>query len=316
MVKFKNFTGYSEFFILPEHPVLMPVLQPEQQNDLVAVEGTANNTAHYINFSLALSKSRGFPYYVATNIDGNLFKKASRSDNWRKDPRIASEYQWGEELYKARKSDFDKGHMVKREDVQWGKTVLEARNAADTTFYFTNAVPQHAALNQQVWAELENYILHTESVPQHLRIAVFTGPVLRSTDPVFVTKVLGKDVQLPTLFWKVVVFAKESKQLYRVGFLMGQEQLLSLAKIVEPTPAELRLTATELFTDFEDAETYQVNITTIESLTRLTFPKAEDAYQDNRPIKLVLEEVEIPVSENSRSRAINHLGYRISNLIA
>lgn len=314
MVRFKSFIGYSDLFISPTLPVLLPQLQPDQRTDLAAVEGTTDNLAHYINYSLALSQSRGFPYFVAANIDGRLFKKASRPDNWRKDSRISDDHQWGEELYKASKSDFDKGHMVKREDVQWGETVMEARKAADSTFYYTNAVPQHAALNQQVWAELENYILHSESVLNNLRIAVFTGPVLRSTDPVFVTNVLNKEIQLPTLFWKVVVFTKDNKQLYRVGFLMGQERLLRQAKIVKPVPIELRAIETELFAEFEDAETYQVNISTIENLTRLTLPEAIDVYQDNRPIKLVLEEVEILESEASRSRFASELGYRIPNL--
>ncbi|MDQ4139992.1 MAG: DNA/RNA non-specific endonuclease [Bacteroidota bacterium] len=314
MANFKKYAGYSESFINPNLPVPLPQLQADQQADLAPVDGTTNNLANYINYSLALSQRRGFPYFVASNIDGSLFKKASRTDNWRKDSRIDYAHQWGEELYKARKSDFDKGHMTKREDVQWGKTVVEARAAADTTFYFTNAVPQHAELNQEIWAELENYILHTESVPNNLRIAVFTGPVLRSTDPVFVTKVLGKEIQLPTLFWKVVVFTKDDQQLYRVGFLMGQEQLLRKAKIVKPGPVEIRALTTDLFQEFEDAETYQVNIATIEELTNLTLPPAKDIYEDSRPIKLVLEEVDIN-ARIATSAAVAELGYRIPNLI-
>lgn len=315
MVNFQNYAGYSETFISPGRPVPLPVLSQEQQTDLAAVKGTTDNLARYVNYSLALSQSRGFPYFVAANVDGSLFKKAARTDNWRKDSRIAYAHQWGEDLYKARKSNFDKGHMVKREDVQWGKTVLEARKAAATTFYYTNAVPQHAALNQQIWAELENYILHTESVPNNLRLAVFTGPVLRPTDPVFVTKVSGQEIQLPTLFWKVVVFSKDDQQLYRVGFLMGQEQLLRQGKIIKPEPIEIAALATDRFTEFEDAETYQVNIATIENLTKLTLPPAQDVYQDNRPIKLILEEVDIVARVAGRGVAVAELGYLIPNLV-
>ncbi|PSR56831.1 hypothetical protein AHMF7605_26700 [Adhaeribacter arboris] len=314
MANFKNYGGYSTSFIHSALPVSLPLLQAEQQADLAPVEGSPNNLAHYINYSLALSQSRGFPYFVAANIDGRLFKKVSRTDNWRKDSRISAVHQWGEELYKARKSDFDKGHMAKREDVQWGQTVLEARAAADTTFYFTNAVPQRAELNQQIWADLENYILHTESVPNNLRISVFTGPVLCPSDPVFVTKVLGKALQLPTLFWKVVVFTKDEEKLYRVGFLMGQEQLLRKAKIVKPKTVKIKVLATERFMEFEDAETYQVNIGTIEELTKLILPAAQDIYQDDRPTKLVLEEVDLN-ARLATPEAIAELGYRIPNLV-
>ncbi|QMU26841.1 DNA/RNA non-specific endonuclease [Adhaeribacter radiodurans] len=314
MANLENYKGYSEAFIHPELPLPLPRLQAEQQADLAPVTGTTNNLANYINYSLVLSQSRGFPYFVASNIDGGLFKKVSRTDNWRKDSRIDYAHQWGEELYKARKSDFDKGHMTKREDVQWGQTTLEARAAADTTFYFTNAVPQRAELNQQIWADLENYILHTESVPNNLRIAVFTGPVLRPSDPVFVTKVLGREVQLPTLFWKVVIFTKDNQQLNRVGFLMGQEKLLRKAKIVKSEAVEATAFATERFMEFEDAETYQVNIATIEELTKLTLPPAQDVYLDSRPIKLVLEEVDIN-ARVATPKAFTELGYRISNLV-
>lgn len=315
MVDLKNCPGYSESFISPALLVPLPLLQPEQRADLAAVSGTTDNLARYVHYSLALSKSRGFPYFTAANIDGSLFKKAARTDNWRKDSRIADAYQWGEELYKAVKSNFDKGHLVKREDVQWGQTVLEARNAADTTFFYPNAVPQHAHLNQQIWADLEDYILHTESVPNNLRIAVFTGPVLRANDPVFVTKVNGKEIQLPVLFWKVVVFSKDNRQLYRVGFLMGQAQLLRKAKIVKPEPIKIAALEADRFMQFEDAETYQVNIATIENLTALTLPPARDVYQDSRPIKLILEEVDVTASVARREFFIAKLGYRIPNLV-
>lgn len=315
MANFKNYAGYSASFINPALPVPLPLLLANQTADLAPVAGTTDNLAPYINYSLALSQSRGFPYFVAANIEGSLFKKVSRTDNWRKDRRIASAHQWGEELYKARKSNFDKGHMAKREDVQWGLTVLEARAAADTTFYYPNAVPQHAHLNQQIWADLENYILHTESVPHNLRIAVFTGPVLRATDPVFVTKILGKEIQLPTLFWKVVVFTKDEQQLYRVGFLMGQGQLLRQAKIVKAEAIEIAAFATDDFLDFEDAATYQVNIATIEELTKLILPLAQDVYQDSRPIKLILEEVEVSAQAVERRIGFAELGYRLPNIV-
>jgi len=310
----KNYFGYTEHFISPDLLVPLPVISAARQSDLAPVLGTTDNMARYVNYSIAMSKTRGFLYFAAANIDGALFKKVSRQDNWRKDDRIDSAYQWGEELYKASRSDFDRGHMVKREDVQWGQTVLEAQNAADSTFFYTNSVPQHADLNQKIWLALEDYILHTESVPNHLRIDVFTGPVLAETDPVFVTAVNGKEVKLPVLFWKVVVFTKGDGQLYRVGFLMGQRKLLLQDQIIRPETAKPTLLA-ELFEDFEDAETYQVNIAAIETLTGLTFPQAQDVYQDQRPVKLVLEEVDVPVTLLDSEIAGTELGYRISNLV-
>src|SRR3546814_8573174 len=115
---------------------------------------------------------------TATNIDGLQFKKVPRKDSWRKDTRISKEFQFGKELYTAPKSNFDKGHMTKREDVQWGETFGIAFNAANSTFYYTNAVPQHNDLNRVIWRSLEDYILHHETKKNELRLCVFTGTVL------------------------------------------------------------------------------------------------------------------------------------------
>ena len=311
----KSYPGYSSNFISSDLPVPLPTLSAERLKDLVPVPGTANNILHYVNYSVAMSRSRGFLYFAAANIDGALFKKASRNDNWRKDNRIGATFQLGDELYKAPHSNFDRGHMVKREDVQWGNTVREAQNAADTTFYFTNAVPQHADLNQKIWLALEDYILHTESVQNNLRINVFTGPVLAETDPVFVTAVNGREIKLPILFWKVVVFTQGDNQLYRVGFLMGQKELLQKDQVIKTKTAKVSTLLTDLFDDFEDAETYQVNIATIETLTQLTFPPAQDVYQDDRPLKLVLEEVDIPAARFGLVTFATELGFRIPSLV-
>ena len=315
METLKNYFGYAEDFISSELPVPLPTLTPEQQADVALVAGTTDNVARYVNYSLVQSQSRGFPYFTASNIDGHLFKRVARKDNWRKDERINHALQWGQELYSAPQSNFDRGHLVKREDVQWGTTVLEAQNAADSTFFFTNAVPQHAQLNQAIWADLENYILHTESVQNNLRIMVFTGPVLNEADPVFVTEVNGAKVKLPVLFWKVVVFTKGDNQLYRVGFLMGQTKLLEKGGIIKPQKVKLPALVAELFTHFEDAETYQVNIATLETLTQLKMPPATDVYQDDRPIKLILEEVDINANIRAMEAFVKELGFRIPNLV-
>lgn len=315
METLKNYFGYAEKFIGAALSVPLPTLTPKQRTDVAVVAGTTDNVARYVNYSLVQSKSRGFPYFTAANIDGRLFKKVTRKDNWRKDQRLENTVQWGKELYGALKSNFDRGHLVKREDVQWGSTVLEAQNAADSTFFFTNAVPQHADLNQKIWADLEDYILHTESVKNNLRIMVFTGPVLSPADPAFVTQVNGTKVKLPVLFWKVVVFTKGDNQLYRVGFLMGQKKLLEKGGITKPSPVALRALETQLFTDFEDAETYQVNIATIETLTKLKMPPANDLYQDERPIKLILEEVDIRADFGAKEAFVKELGFRIPNMV-
>lgn len=254
----------------------------------------------YHNYSLLHNPQRYFPYYTAANIDGNLFKKISRKelfsgggDSWKKDKRIPSECQLGTELYSAVKSDFDKGHLTKREDVQWGETEEVAREAAVSTFYFTNAMPQVDRLNRGIWRKIEDYILHQEVVEQQRKITLFTGPVFQEHDPEFVTEVKGDSIQLPYLFWKVVYYLKEG-ELHRTAFLTSQLGLLKKRRIVKPTVRGGPVIAQkDAFLNFKDAETYQVSVGLIEKLGGLTFAPAEEVYQDDRPERLVLKDVNV-----------------------
>lgn len=301
------FNGYNEDFILKKK-VSLPILNEDQSADLVT-DDKGNNIIKYINYSLQQSVSHKFPFYTATNIDGKAFKKISRQGSWRKDPRVSKSLQLGRELYRASKSDFDRGHMTKREDVQWGDTYGIALNAAKSTFFYTNAVPQHKDLNQDIWRSLEDYILHTEASPNELRICVFTGPVLSHSNPYFVTPINGTQLQIPVIFWKVVVFQKEDQQLYRVGFMMSQNKLLLENHIIEQLETD-----SQLFMAFADADTYQVNISLIEEMTGLKLPQAINPYTDTRGTKLVLQEIDIDPDLESDSIGY-HLGYDIENLI-
>jgi endonuclease G len=306
MISEKLFQGYDEKFI-SNQTVPLPNLSTEQNDDLVS-DDEGNKVIKYINYSLQQSASHKFPFYTATNIDGIQFKKVPRKDNWRKDKRIPKEFQFGKELYSAPKSNFDKGHMTKREDVQWGETLGIALNAANSTFYYTNAVPQHKDLNRNIWRSLEDYILHTETKQNELRICVFTGPVLSSSNPYFVTPISGKQIQIPSLFWKVIVFQKEDGNLYRVGFMMSQNKLLQGNHIIEELESD-----DPLFMQFKDADTYQVNISLIEDITGLKIPKAIDSYTDTRNTKLILEEIDIDPDLESDSIEYE-LGFYIENI--
>ncbi|RNI23366.1 DNA/RNA non-specific endonuclease [Rufibacter latericius] len=310
------YNGYDEYFLNvgPESiRVSLPELNERLKQDIAVVPGTENNVLHYINFSVLLSSSRKFLFYSASNIDGSLFKKASRSNSWKKDDR-AKPYQLGRELYSAAKSDFDKGHMTKREDVQWGESPGLAQAAADSTFFYSNAVPQHKKLNQRVWRSLEDYVLHSEAKSLNMRVSVFTGPVLSDNDPFFVTPVNDTSIKLPVLFWKVIIYPKSDGLLYRVGFLMSQRRLLIENQIVEEPELESGTSEDQLFLRYDSADTYQVNVSTIELLTSLKFYEAIDSYSDNRELQLLMEDVDVDPDLESYSLE-QYLGYSIKNLV-
>lgn len=299
-------TGYKPEFIAKNLRVDFPRIPDHRKEDIAPCTDSGNGEYKYDHYSLFLSKSRRFPYFTATNIDGKLFKAIGRdevfdsgNDEWRVDER-GREYQHGPHLYSAVKSNFERGHMTKREDPQWGRSRLLAKKAAQSTYYFSNCVPQVKELNSKEWAFLETYILKKEVVADHLKIVVFTGPVLSDSDPEFITKVDGQNVKIPTLFWKVVFFTNDGKVLNKVGFLMGQQTLLEKKGIVKKKTSTLRSLTTEKekphFNDFADAQTYQVSLSTIENLSGLKFAEAREPYKDPRPVKLVLKEVEMKAS--------------------
>lgn len=308
---FEFYNGYQTGFLGME--IGLPNFTA-YENEIAAVAGNADGEAKYVNYSAVLSTARKLPIFTASNIDGKAFQKAPRKDNWRKDSRIDQNNQLGKELYSAPKSDFDKGHMTKREDVQWGDSIAIASLAADSTFYYSNAVPQHADLNQKIWRSLEDYILHTEAKENDLRIAVFTGPVLHKDDPEFVTKVKENTIQIPVLFWKIVYFKKSNGELFRVGFMMNQNTLLIENGIVA-SRLELELAEEDnLFMQFADADTYQVNVGTIESLTNLKFAAAKEPFTDDRKLKLIMEEIDVHESFLESTDPYQEMGFRIGNI--
>jgi endonuclease G len=295
-------SGYNSKFISETLEVKFPGFTEVQKADLAPCSDSSNYEYKYEHHSIFMSKSRKFPYFTATNINGGLMKPIHRDEvfdnggeNWRIDPR-GSEFQHGQELYDADGSDFQRGHMTKREDPQWGTTTQIARAAAQSTFFFTNCVPQVAQLNLKEWKKLESYILNKVAKEDKLFISVFTGPVLSNLNPFFVTKVVGEDIKIPTHFWKVVYYTEDGITLKKVGFLMGQATLLKQKGIVNEGKIITQFkqfTTKEYFTDFEDSKTYQVSLATIEDLTQLKFPPASEPYTKSKSTKLILKDVEI-----------------------
>lgn len=301
--------AYSPTF-LKDHTVAVPLID-RQEKEKFRQEALQweDYYLEYVHFSVLHSPFRKFPYYTATNIDGAFFKSISRealfsgSDVWRKDSRIPEVHQLGQELYGAAGSDFDRGHLTKREDVQWGQTTAIAKKAAVSTFYYTNAVPQVDRLNRGVWRRIEDYILHHEVVKQSLKISLMTGPLLLGTDPDFVTDVGEETIQIPTLFYKIVYYIREG-ELYRTGFLTSQKGLLRHRSIVKPLFRGETLESHDLFQGFKDAETYQVRVSFIENLGNLKFQEANELFVEDTPEELILNEIDVRSNvETTRSRS-------------
>lgn len=237
---FEGRRGYDPAFHGDAHRVPLPRLSGAIEDDLAE-----SQLLDYTHFSVALSRSRHLALFTAVNIDGKDLRRIVRKqDAWFLDGRLPSELQTGEEVYTANR--LDRGHLVRRLDPVWG---ADAALADEDTFHFTNACPQHEALNQKTWLSLEDYVLQNADA-HDLRVNVFTGPVLRDDDREY------RGVKLPEQYWKVVTTLGENGQLVATAYLLTQKHLL---------------------TDFESSfafgafRTYQVAVAFVEKLTGLDF---------------------------------------------
>ncbi len=243
--------GYRPEFLGTGRRVRLPVLSAAQEEDAVPVPGRSDFVLAYTHFSVVMCRSRRLCYFTAVNIDGNQSVNLRRADNWFLDPRIPADSQCGNELY--RNNNLDRGHMVRRLDPVWGPAAV-ARAANDDTFFYTNACPQHAHLNQRTWNDLEDYIL-TNADQRNLKVSVFTGPALGPADPVY------RGVRIPLDYWKVVVMLKANGRLSATAYVLTQRSLVD---------------------DFEapfvfgQYRTYQVPITRVGNLTGLSFGNLPD----------------------------------------
>lgn len=235
--------GYNPLFLGKDYEVPLPTLSKEMEKDTAKTEN-GSYVLDYMHFSIVMKKSRGLAYFTAVNIDGANGVKIKRSaDNWKFDPRISREYQYGEEVYTG--NELDRGHLVRRTDPNWGENALKAN---EDTFHFTNSTPQHKNLNQKTWVELEDYIFRNAILYQ-LKVSVFTGPVFREDDMIYRQK-----YQIPAEFWKVVVMVKEDGNISATAYLQTQKNMIENLEFA-----------------YGEYKTYQVPVRNIEKLTGLDF---------------------------------------------
>lgn len=239
----KKKKGYDEKFLGDDYAICLPQLSKVMKED-VSRKNNGNYVLDYVHFSIVMCRSRGLAYFTAVNIDAKQRVKIPRGrDNWRFDSRISEKDQYGNEVYRA--NDLDRGHLVRREDPNWGK---DAQAANEDTFHFTNSSPQHKNLNQKIWLGLEDYILKNAET-HGLKVSVFTGPVFREDDMVY-----RKKYRIPRDFWKVVVVVKKDGKLSATAYLQTQEDMIRGLEFA-----------------YGQYETYQVPVTKIEELTGLRF---------------------------------------------
>lgn len=227
----------------------------------------------YRGYSLVMHAKRKLAIYTAAHVDGgNRFKLGRPHDDWRYDPRIDRSAQIGDYYYS--KNQFDRGHLTRYEDMEYGASVGDALQSAADTLHFTNCSMQHAKFNQTktFWQGLEQHVLEQSVKSNAFEAKVFTGPVLDPGDPVWDR---FKDIQYPTRFWKIAVAVTSQQQLFAAGFILDQSEVIDKYGIEAAVEVP-----------FSAFKTYQVPIEEIERATGLTFPAGKNqALRDFDPLK-------------------------------
>jgi endonuclease G len=223
--------------------IALPKLTAAGKLVAAKLTGSSSFELKYHKFSVFMHKTRRLALFTAANIDWSEAAKEIDGvkptrrqltgiedeftiEQWVLDERIAPEHQLPDRFYNDDGSAFDKGHLVRREDVCWGKTFEDIQKANGDTYHVTNCTPQVEPFNrsgsgQDNWGDFENEV---GKQSKKEKLILFSGPVLDPRDRWF----RGLDdngsvrIQVPKRFWKIVV-AKGTNGPEAFGFVLEQD---------------------------------------------------------------------------------------------
>jgi endonuclease G, mitochondrial len=263
--------GYDGVFL--GAPLPLPSIDSSLLAPLAVKQGFEIRYTHYSAFVHA---ARRLPIMTAVNIRGAEFNAPGRQGNepWKHTTQIAEKYQIDNRFYGNDDNTFDRGHLVRRVDPCWGSDAT-ARRAEQETFRWINCTPQHKKLNREggIWYQLEQHVMEHGVENKIADVAVFAGPVLAAGDLPFVKKYLGRDVPIPLVFWKVIVWRKRDGSLNAVGFMMSQWEWVKDKLVGAAAAARRKRLADDYFENlmFSDHKTYQVPVQAIVEATGIRF---------------------------------------------
>lgn len=269
---YTNRTSFDTRFLEP-HEVPLPTPNAKLAKQIAPLRGGEPNAESgllaYEHFAVVMNRSKRLAMFTATNIDGATYLAVDRAtgqvggaegDKWFIDPRISETFTTGQDFYSEWSSYFDRGHLTRRTDPTWG-TEEEAERANADTFHFTNCSPQHFRFNQttKYWQGVERYVLENGLFANDAskRLVVLQGPIFDSKIDLY-----ADDLQIPSSFFKIVLWNGRGNQLRAVGLVVDQLALLSESRKNLGQPRDVASV---------DVSQWRVAIATIERRTGLSF---------------------------------------------
>ena len=235
--------GYDPKFLdLDKGKVPLPTLTTDGEQLVARLEDDTFELKYH-KFSVCMHKVRRLALFTAANVDWRRNKRlvngrkptrrelndfsSKSSERWVTDERIPQTHQLPDVFFTKDGGAFDKGHLVRRDDVTWGSSFKDMQKSNGDTFHTTNCSPQTSEFNQSSrgednWGDLEN-LIQRESDTE--RAIVLSGPVLSEDDLTFEGRDLRGTVlvQIPSRYWKIVVVKGRDGKPEAYGFLLEQD---------------------------------------------------------------------------------------------
>ncbi len=146
-------------------------------------------------------------YYTIT--PSSLSGTASRSDNFREDPRVST---GSATLEDYRGSGYDRGHMCP------AASMSRSTLAMSESFFMSNMSPQAPSFNRGAWKQLEERV--RELALRDSVLHVVTGPIFTSP----IGSIGSNNVTVPRHYYKVLYSEKKGEM---VAFVMENTTLSS-----------------------------------------------------------------------------------------
>ena len=289
---FSGCKGYQSRFLGTKFNIAIPQPKVELKKFIAKINGTDSTVLKYYTYSTIFHSVRMMPVISAINVDGDPAKRkdnTARKDVWLRDTRLSFDIQLDDNYYRG--SGFDRGHMSRREDANWGATAEDAKRNADLTCMYTNACPQVAKINQSsrkgLWGILEKVVLETGAEAEQgktAKISVFNGPIFKDTDPVF------RGIQVPLDFYKIVLWLTDNGNLKATAFKLSQ---VALVDDIDFEQLDL-----DQNTEFKE---FQCSIKSLQSETGINFSKllSFDTFEGNEGDEMAI---------NSALEVMAHIG--------
>jgi endonuclease G len=157
--------GYDPDFLSQSIDLQAIYASAKADGDTAPLKNGAGDELRYHRFSVVVHKERKFALLAAVNIHGKQLKHpGKRQSVWRQDERMDPAYQPAGDFYEKEKGtdkiQFSRGHLVRRFDPSWGKSVADAKLGDEDSFHYPNAAPQFQTYNDVDWGNLEDYVLN------------------------------------------------------------------------------------------------------------------------------------------------------------